>query len=797
MGTRSAALLALVVVALPGAVAAQQAAPTPAAPAPAAPAPAQPQAIAPSDIAAGAEEAATMLASLRGIARDDGQSAAIERELPSIAEAVAEHTAEELGDATVPTPRELLDRTRSWRRLTDRLASISKVLAARIRRVDEALERAAELGETWRLTAEAATAEALPVAVADEIATIREAIDAVTARLRAERDRVLTAASRTATLQTQTATRLEAADTALTGAEESPFIPDAPPLWQALARPGATRSAEEVWRRTSTRGLAFFREHPGRLAGYLVWLAGAVGLMLVARRGVRRWMADDATAPALAPIVEHPVSSGVLIAVMTSVFALRRDPLAVSEISAFLLLVPLTRLTRSSLPGRFRTLVPLLGVLLVVWFGRGFMFVHALEARVLLIAEAALVGLWIAWAVGSLGRDRHAALLRAGARVGLVMVAASIVANVVGSVALAVVLIEGLVAATFVGLAFHAVVRVSEAAIVAGLGTPVARRVRSVEHNAPALQLRLVRLVRVAGVALWALVTLHLLHFDERVVRVLRDALGARLEIGELSVSAADLVAFALTVYVALLLARVVRSVLEDDVLARMELPRGVPAAISAAANYLVLLVGFFFALSAAGLDLSRVTLLAGALGVGIGFGLQNVVNNFVSGLILLFERPVRVGDVIEIEGAAGWVRRIGIRSSTVEAFEGAEVIVPNADLISGRLTNWTFSNMRRRIDVQIGVAYGTDPRQVLEILDRAARELPGILRVPPPLALFLGFGESSLDFVVRGWTYYDDSLSMRSRLALAVHDAIVAAGIDIPFPQRDVRLRSVDRAAP
>jgi small-conductance mechanosensitive channel len=189
---------------------------------------------------------------------------------------------------------------------------------------------------------------------------------------------------------------------------------------------------------------------------------------------------------------------------------------------------------------------------------------------------------------------------------------------------------------------------------------------------------------------------------------------------------------------------------------------------------------------------------IAGALGVGVGFGLQNVVNNFVSGLILLFERPIQVGDNVQVPSMStfGEVKRIGIRSSTVRLVDGSEVILPNATLISDPVTNWTLTDRLRRIELKVGVAYGSDPERVLELLRAVLATCQGIVASPEPAAFFSGFGDSSLDFVVYVWLErVDKLLTIRSNLALAVHNALRDAGIEIPFPQRDLHLRSVDPA--
>ena len=214
--------------------------------------------------------------------------------------------------------------------------------------------------------------------------------------------------------------------------------------------------------------------------------------------------------------------------------------------------------------------------------------------------------------------------------------------------------------------------------------------------------------------------------------------------------------------------------------------------------RYGIISLAFLFALSAAGIELSKFAIVAGALGVGIGFGLQNVVNNFISGLILAFERPIQTGDVIQFGNEWGRVIGIGIRSSKVRTFDGAEIIVPNGDLISQQLTNWTLSDRLRRMEILIGVAYGSDPHQVLDLLKDTAQTHEGILEEPPVMATFLGFGDSSMNFSLRAWTGdFDNYLAVKSDLTLAVHDALKAAGVVIPFPQRDVHLHGTNLPVP
>jgi potassium-dependent mechanosensitive channel len=190
------------------------------------------------------------------------------------------------------------------------------------------------------------------------------------------------------------------------------------------------------------------------------------------------------------------------------------------------------------------------------------------------------------------------------------------------------------------------------------------------------------------------------------------------------------------------------------------------------------------------------VTVFAGALGVGVGFGLQNVVQNFVAGLILLFEQPIHVGDAVQVGDLQGRIRRIGIRASVLHTLQGAEVIIPNSELTSNQVTNWTLSDQQRRLDLPVGLAYGTAPAQVITLLEGVARDHPGVLPEPPPRCLFVGYGDSAINFELRVWADYDSASSVSSGLAAAVYDAVNAAGLSFPFPQREVRLLADEKTS-
>ena len=264
-------------------------------------------------------------------------------------------------------------------------------------------------------------------------------------------------------------------------------------------------------------------------------------------------------------------------------------------------------------------------------------------------------------------------------------------------------------------------------------------------------------------------------------------------KVGELQVSMELILMVVCVLYLTFILSWLLQALLDAGVMTPQGMEHGVKFAFKTLIHYSLILVGFLVAIMVAGIDMSKFAVLAGALGVGIGFGLQNIVNNFISGLILLFERPVKVGDTISLDDQWGIIRRIGLRSTVVETFEHSEVIVPNAELISQRVVNWTFSSNISRVVLPVGVAYGTPLEAVLETLLQVAREHADVLANPEATAIFVGFGDSSINFELRVWVGdINQRARIRSELGLAIDRHFRAVGIVIPFPQQDVYLHSL-----
>lgn len=578
---------------------------------------------------------------------------------------------------------------------------------------------------------------------------------------------------------------------------------DSPPVWALFRdRDRSTAFVSDVAVYTHEALTSIKHYIRAEKAAFIALGLIAAGVLFFLLRIAHRHRRELETNPRLektAVLVSHPIAATLLVTIVLTPTILSNAPDAVNRMLGVVLLFPLLRLVKPLVSEHVLGLAR--GTILLYLASRvGLFFPEGtLLARAINLAMALFVLLGGIPAIRRAARQKlpRGRILLFALRLSVLLMGASAIANLLGFAVLAALLAQGVARAAFIGLALlcglMAVLSFYRLLTVIG---PL-RHVRSLTENADEIDARVERALTLAAAVFWLYRSLDAFGLGSIVVDTMAELLTAEFGFGSFRVTAGSVLAFVAAIWIATLLSRMLRFFLERDVLTRLELPRGVPGAISMMAHYGIITIGIMIALSAAGISLSQLSIIIGALSVGIGFGLQNVVNNFVSGLILIFERPISVGDRVQFGDTMGEVLHIGIRASTIRTFEGAEIIVPNGNLISNDLVNWTLSDQRRRISVQVGVAYGTDPEKVLEILKTAVEKTPGVLSHPEPLISFDGFGESSLDFTIRCWIErFDEGLRTKTRLAVNINRALAEAGIEIPFPQRDLHIRSVDRDA-
>jgi small-conductance mechanosensitive channel len=497
-------------------------------------------------------------------------------------------------------------------------------------------------------------------------------------------------------------------------------------------------------------------------------------------------------------VLSRPVSTSFMIYLLTSHLIYSDAPPIMNTLIYFMLLIPVM------------IILPLITVkqLNFYIYGLGFIYLLTLFLRLHLIVPALQYIIILAaiimsiWGIGKFLKrtiiirifhdsfSRTLISLLFYAFIALLVI--SFVSLLIGYYTLGVFLFDNTIWSIYRFFLFYAAYVLLEGFTELLLNSEITMKIKSVKPNKEAILSWLNSVIRLFLTFFLFKDVFTLFKIWDDVTEFVSNIWNYKFTPGELSFSIGNIFTLIITLYISNLLSKVISTLLEKDVLQKFRFKRGVPRTISTLAKYTILTIGFLIAVAAAGMDIQNFTIILGALGVGIGFGLQDIINNFISGLILLFERPIQVEDKVQIGQLWGIVKNIGIRSSVIRAFDGSEVIVPNSMLISREVTNWTLSDQKRRLDIEVGVEYGADLEKVMKILIDSAKKNKNVMDDPAPTAWFVGFGDNSINFKLVFWhPEFDGSLSVKSEVAVNIFSAFEKEGITIPFPQQDVYIKS------
>jgi small-conductance mechanosensitive channel len=719
----------------------------------------------------------------------------------SAANGLSDLTAEiesEIGDDTQllrsnPSLQMLYPLKVSWQSFGDKLSAWNNELTRSGITLDEDLARLDEQNKVWQQTLQSAqqgdTAPEILQRVKDVIDSIegtRHAVDSYRAQVLALQSRAFEEAGRIRKMLTS----IEQAEA---GVLKGALSQNSPPVWSLMS------GSQGEW--TKNTGQSFFAQLRALtsfaqrlpftfLIHALIILVLALALHWFGRQ-VRKWSDREPSLQRVAPIYALPVSTALALSFLLSRWTLySQAPRLLLAIIATAALIPTVLILRRLLD---RNLVPILNAIVVMFFVDQLRQICAsvpLLARVLLLAQTLGAVLFLIWmirgrrlAVRSDKTSKRLSRVTSSALwLCLIVLSASLLSNILGYVDLANLLASTfLLSIYFAALLYVAILIVDGLVVIALQVGPVAS-LRAAQLHRPMLRRRLLGVIEFLALLLFLSVLLNFLGLRTPLIQNIATLLQAELTIGSLNISLGHILGFVGTVWASFLFAKFLRFLLEQDVYQHFKLARGTPQAISTMVQYAVLLLGFLVAMQVLGVDLNKLTILMGAFTVGVGFGLQNIINNFVSGLILLFERPIKVGDVIDVGGTVGEVRHIGIRATVVRTPDGSEVIVPNGTLISNQVTNWTFSDQQRAIEIPVTVVRGAAPQRVVELLKTTAANHPGVAKQPQPQSYVLNFSSGAVTFQLRAWTNrYEDWVQVRSDLAVAVDEALSRESISIP----------------
>lgn len=688
----------------------------------------------------------------------------------------------------------------TWQATRRQVRAWSDIVTRRATDLQQDVERLAALRETWTRSRTDAVSAGAPTLVLGRIDEMQKAISSTKARLEVRLAALLVLQHRLS----QELARCEQVLARIAQARAELFTlltartgPSTwtPALWtSAVAEiPAAWNEVVDTLDRIAERLL---RSQTGRAPLLFAIFAGFVALLYRARLRLRR--SGGAGADTLSTVFEHFISAAVILTAFVGALFYAEELSLFLYVAGVIAVVPVLRLMRPLVSGPVTVALYALGALFVVDQLR-ILFSTAthLDQAVYLVEMLAsiLMLLWLraAWrATKSAASTLPRALT--GTAVLLLAFVTAFTAGALGYMHLARVIGTGALGASYAGLVMAAAVRALRDLIAYALRVRPLRLLRAVQLHRPLIEHRVAGFLGWVGTLVWVLGALSAFGVLDRVVGVGQAALAVGIGWGKARASVADILAFAIALWLSIKVARLTRFLLYEDVFPRVRLAKGLPQTLSSLVQYVIVIVGFSLALVVLGIDFSKLTILLGALGVGVGFGLQNVVSHVASGLVLLFERTIRIGDAIEVVGEGGEVegevQAIGIRATTVRSWEGSEVIVPNSDLVSHVVTNWTLSDRRARLAVSVSVVPGTEPAKVSRLMTEEARVHPKVVATPAPVVLFRSLTDGVLLFELRCWTDdYDSGAVIRSELTASIYQALQAARIAISLPPRAVRL--------
>jgi potassium-dependent mechanosensitive channel len=784
---RTVLFISLVLVASGGTATSQQASGSPAKPTPAS---------TPIPLAKVPLEAQSALASLQeidaNVSGDQSSADSIARTVSVLTSEIDARIADDGRLLTTSPPLDILYQLkRTWESFGVHSLVSARELSRHAASLEEQLARLDQLSKTWQATLQSAKQPETPPLVLRSVQSVVNSIERTRQAAESGRDRVLTLQSRLSEQQARVRTALSSIEQAETRALQNIFVRDSPPIWSLETSLGTEweKHSGESFSSQLKASTAFTKRLPFTFlihALLIVLMAAALHWM---RRRIRKLAEEKPALQRALPILDLPVSTAFALSMLLVPLIYAQAPRLILAIMGAVTLIPTVVILRRLLP---RNSYPILNAIVIIYFVGQLRILAAslpVLARFIFLGQVLGTSVFLVWVLRnwrlptetSETHGRVWRTIRAIAKIGLIILTAAFLANVFGYVNLGNLLGIVFLRSVYIAAVLYTAIRIIEGLITIVLHVRPLGSLRVISLHRPMLQRRTCHVLEFLAFLFWLDLLLDFFGLRTPLIATTEAALNANLAVGSFNITLGGILAFLITVWASFLISKFLRFVLEEDVYHHLRLAAGIPYAISTMLHYVILLIGFFVALGALGIDLAKVTILAGAFSVGVGFGLQNVINNFVSGLILLFERPIKVGDVIEVGGNVGEVSRIGIRASVIRTADGSEVIVPNGSLISSQVTNWTFSDRKRAVEVSINVVGGADYQRVVELLKSTAAAHPGVAKEPLPQVYVVNFSAGAVTFQLRAWTDRNEEWAqLRSDLWVAVNDALAREKIAI-----------------
>lgn len=742
------------------------------------------------EIPSQAESDSTALQTIEAGLSTDKTAESVQDDLPDITQEITARLEENARILSRNRSLEVLRRLAGeWQEIQSELADWNRSLTRRAKQLADDYTRLRQLEEKWNLTSQSHTN--MPAEVSQKVEALKQKISEARENLGKQQGLILTLQTRVNEQDArvnQSITQIENTRQEIVG---HLFVRDSLPIWSLELRSNATELAHESryslgrqWTALST----YAKRKISRFVLHGIVFLCLVALVFWARRKLRERSESEPSLKQATLVFDVPIATALVLALVASSWIYPQAPRLLWAMLGAAALIPATIVLRRLIP---RRLFPVLNILVSFYFLDQLRTVAAapeLLFRGLFLVEMLVGIIFLAWFVKS-GRcraveaseGRWSKAFHVAVWIALLALSIAFITNAVGYGSLSKLLGHATLSSAYLALILYAFVCIIEGLILSLLSLRPLARLEIVRQHGAYIQTKILQVIGWASICLWVVYVLEAVSLRAPVFQDIKEILTATITLKSVKFSLGDVLLFVVVIWATFVISRIIRFILEEEVYPRTQLAPGLHYSISRMVHYIILLAGFLIALLVLNFPLTQLTLLVSAVGVGLGFGLQNIINNFVSGIILLFERPVKVGDVIQMDSTEGVVAHIGIRASIVKTSAGPEIIVPNGNLISNPVTNWTFSRRQRQITVAVGVVPGVEAKRVMDILLDAAAKEPEVLKEPPPKALFKDFGNSALNFELRVWTdQINKWTEIRSNLSVAINSALIAQNITI-----------------
>ncbi len=698
--------------------------------------------------------------------------------------------------------RKLQKLSHDWNMQLNKIKAWKEPLLERSEVLDEDSRQLDDMAELWKITSESSVANKAPEVIQERTKSTLDQIRQIKTKAIEQIKESLTFKDQIAEQELEITKLIGLIHNAEAISRTRLLMFDSPPLWKTIqvveGVPGFGSQILESCVSFLKMNKEYFKTNKGRCSLHIVifmaFLAVTIYFFLRNRRN-RLFEEVDKDLKSSSFFISCPITTAFLISLFFGAFIHINRPAAFGELIILLALIPILKLVPGIFSSELNKPIYFLTGLCFLNVAGSIVGDYILVQRLLLFLMSIIIVPMLAWWLRPQSQI-YKIKSRLTFRLSIIFCSlilfislVSLVTNLIGISNLGYVLTYGMMNILYNTFAIYVITLVLDGFVVLLIRRRSTQSLRIVQTFSKKMERRIILIVHIIIVFFWLRMIFRTFGVSQSIWDWFLKIAGYKWTLGTIEIAVGAVFSFIIILVITFFISRLVRTFLETEIFTRLRLPRGVPGAISVLVRYAIIGIGSFLAISAIGIDLSRFGLLAGAMGVGLGFGLRNIIENFVSGLIIIFERPVEVNDTVEVGNIMGNVERIGIRSSTVKTFDGSEVIVPNANLITNEVTNWTMSDRQRRIQLPVKVAFGNDPHKVLELLHKVAREHSGVLEYPEPQAFFNGFGDNYLDFKLYYWIS-DNILQTKSEMALGVHDTIKSAGIDTPRPKGDFNLK-------